>query len=291
MDLMSQAVDQLRLRRARYFEQTFTAPWSRAQPEGAAGIHIVLEGRALLQQNGATHDLGAGDLVILPRSVSHTLAGAPAAARSAASHLLSGALELEAPDHPLLGVLPAVIHATPERLQQNPRYAQYLEHLVEEARSGRDGADALAARLTEVLLIETMRFFTAPPGVECPVGGWFSGLGDPAIRRALVAIHERPGGDWSVDTLAKIAGQSRSAFAAHFAQVMRETPAAYLTRWRMFQSRALLRQTELPLDAIAVQVGYGSAAAFSLAFGREHGTTPGNYRRTNATIAAKTPAP
>jgi AraC-like DNA-binding protein len=60
---------------------------------------------------------------------------------------------------------------------------------------------------------------------------------------------------------------------------MRETPAAYLTRWRMFQGRALLRQTDLSLDDIAQRVGYGSAAAFSLAFGREHGATPGSYRK------------
>jgi transcriptional regulator GlxA family with amidase domain len=60
---------------------------------------------------------------------------------------------------------------------------------------------------------------------------------------------------------------------------MREPPMAYLARWRMFRARALLRQTELSLDAIAELVGYGSAAAFSLAFTRAHQTAPGAYRR------------
>jgi AraC-like DNA-binding protein len=285
MDLMSQAVDQLRLRRVQYVERAFRAPWSQPFVEGAVGLHILRHGHARLKYSGGAQALGAGDLVILPRSIAHELKSEPARsarARTEAGTLLSGALELEADDHPLLGVLPPVIHASPERLRESPRCAGYVQHIVEEAQARRDGADALLGRLTEVLFIEVLRFFTPPPGVECPVGGWFSGLRDPAIRRALTVIHERPASDWTVDTLAKVAGKSRSAFAAHFTQVMRETPAGYLTRWRMFQGRALLRQTELALEEIARKVGYGSAAAFSLAFSREHGTTPGSYRKSKA---------
>ncbi len=152
------------------------------------------------------------------------------ATRGESGEILRGLLEFDAPDHPLFTVLPAVIHATPERLRGNPRCGIYLEHLVDEALTSRDGSDALAARLTEVLLIEAMRFFSAPPGVECPVGGWFGGLGDPALRRALAAIHEDPSKSWTVASLAKLARESRSAFAAHFASVMREPPMAYLAR-------------------------------------------------------------
>lgn len=112
------------------------------------------------------------------------------------------------------------------------------------------------------------------------------------MRRALSAIHEEPGYDWTVHALAKVAGKSRSAFAAHFTHIMRETPAVYLTRWRMFQGRALLRQTDLSLDDIAERVGYGSAAAFSLAFARAHGMAPGSYRKQHLPrLPARTPSP
>jgi AraC-like DNA-binding protein len=50
-----------------------------------------------------------------------------------------------------------------------------------------------------------------------------------------------------------------------------------------------LRESELPLAAIADEVGYGSGAAFSLAFTREHGTSPGAFRaasRRNLTTTA-----
>jgi AraC-like DNA-binding protein len=59
---------------------------------------------------------------------------------------------------------------------------------------------------------------------------------------------------------------------------MGEPPITYLARWRMFRARLLLRESELPLTAIAEQVGYRSAAAFSLAFTREHGVSPGAFR-------------
>jgi AraC-like DNA-binding protein len=60
---------------------------------------------------------------------------------------------------------------------------------------------------------------------------------------------------------------------------MNEPPMTYLARWRMFCARTLLREGKLSLEAIASRIGYGSAAAFSLAFTREHGVSPGSYRR------------
>jgi cupin len=127
-----------------------------------------------------------GDLVLLPQRPAHSLKSAGPTPREAYSELLCGFVEFDAPDHPLFGVLPPVVHARPEPLRSNPRCAAYLGALEQEAQNTRDGSAALQAQLTEVLLIEVMRFFTSPPGVECPVGGWFAGRGDPCVRRALV---------------------------------------------------------------------------------------------------------
>lgn len=275
MDLMSRAVDEMRLRRVTYEGYILRSSAATRHAAGQRGLHSVLRGQARLRVDGRTWALGLGDTVILPCSLPHTL---ESASPREACEMLSGSLEFEAADHPLFTVLPAVIHATPERAIQSPRYASCLEHLKAEALTPTDGSDAMLARLTEVLFIEVMRFFTPPPGVECPVGGWFAGLGDPAVRRVLAAIHEAPGKSWSVASLAKVARESRSAFAAHFASVMREPPMTYLGRWRMFRARSLLRRTELPLSEIAQEVGYGSAAAFSLAFTKAHGSSPGAFR-------------
>ena len=125
-------------------------------------------GRPRLLRRGRLHFSSLRRLVILPRSPAHTLKSVERAPRGTSSEILQGLLEFDAPDHPLFSVLPPIIHATPQQLQENSRYGLYLESLKDEVLTSRDGSDALAARLTEALLIEVMRFFTPPPGVECP---------------------------------------------------------------------------------------------------------------------------
>jgi hypothetical protein len=46
--------------------------------------------------------------------------------------------------------------------------------------------------------------------------GLLSGLGDSKLSRVLIAIHEKPEHNWTLDRLASIAGMSRAKFAAHF---------------------------------------------------------------------------
>jgi len=194
------------------------------------------------------------------------------------AQILSGAFEFAAPDHPLLAALPATIHVAETRLRATPHWREHVSSLTAELAEQRAGGAALVARLTEVLLIHAMRLSPPPPRAECPNTGWLRGLHDELLQPALVAMHGAPGHAWTIARLARLSGQSRSAFAAHFASAMGEPPITYLARWRMFRARLLLRESELPLSAIAEQVGYRSAAAFSLAFSREHGVSPGAFR-------------
>jgi AraC-like DNA-binding protein len=85
--------------------------------------------------------------------------------------------------------------------------------------------------------------------------------------------------DWTVDALASEAGFSRSAFAASFKAVARDTPLGYLTFWRMFRAKQLLRDGRLSLIEIAERVGYDTDTALSRAFKRTQGVAPGEWRR------------
>jgi AraC-like DNA-binding protein len=53
----------------------------------------------------------------------------------------------------------------------------------------------------------------------------------------------------------------------------------YLTAWRLALAKDLLRRQELSIGAIARQVGYRSASAFSVAFMRSIGVSPKAYAR------------
>jgi AraC-like DNA-binding protein len=55
---------------------------------------------------------------------------------------------------------------------------------------------------------------------------------------------------------------------------------AYLTGWRLSHAADLLTTTDATLEAIARQVGYSSAFAFSAAFKRTRGVSPSRYRQT-----------
>lgn len=103
-------------------------------------------------------------------------------------------------------------------------------------------------------------------------------MSDPGIARVLAAFSADIARPWTVASMAKIARQSRSNFAQHFSAVMGEPPRAFITGWRMFHARRLLRTSHATLDEIALQVGYGSAPALSAAFVRQHGRTPGEFR-------------
>jgi AraC-like DNA-binding protein len=275
MDLLSLAMQALGLRSIEYRrDQLSSSPPGLLQE--TPGLHFVESGAALIEGNGARVELAAGDIALVARPVARVLQAS--SSRDDETCVLSGAFEFASPDHPLLPALPSVFHVTRKRLSSNRQWPAYLESLRDEVAAPREGSRALIVRISEIVIIHAMRLSPPPARSECPNSGWLRGLHDPLLQPVLAAMHAQPGRSWTLARLAKLAGQSRSAFAAHFAESMGEPPMTYLNRWRMFRARCLLRESKLPIAAIAEEVGYGSGAAFSLAFTREHRTSPGAYR-------------
>ena len=73
---------------------------------------------------------------------------------------------------------------------------------------------------------------------------------------------------------------SRSAFAARFKELVGESPMQYITRWRMNLALTWLKEENVSLGELANRLGYRSEAAFSRAFKRFIGVSPGAARRT-----------
>ena len=97
---------------------------------------------------------------------------------------------------------------------------------------------------------------------------------------ALAAIHDDLAAPWTVASLAALAGVSRAVFAERFRQRVGISPGGYLLQVRMARASTLLRDERSTLRTVAAAVGYGSEAAFSAAFKRYTGTSPGAYRKT-----------
>ena len=111
--------------------------------------------------------------------------------------------------------------------------------------------------------------------------GWLAGLRDPQISRALALLHARPTETWTAEGLALEVGMSRSVFAERFTSLVGQPPMQYLTLWRMHVAAQHLRDGRGSVAQIGFSIGYESEAAFSRAFKRQFGTSPGIWRKRN----------
>jgi AraC-like DNA-binding protein len=137
------------------------------------------------------------------------------------------------------------------------------------------GYGAMARLLADLIFVSIVRSHLL--GELKGTRGWLRGLGDPRIARALQAIHQDASAEWSVGSLAQVAGMSRTAFAVRFAALVEETPIDYLTRWRMHLAADRLLRSRPNLTQLAFDLGYTSDAAFRDAFKRCYGVAPSRF--------------
>jgi AraC-like DNA-binding protein len=137
-----------------------------------------------------------------------------------------------------------------------------------------------AGQASELLFVETVRRYAeALPEGET---GWFAGLREPYVARALALLHRDVTRRWTVEDLGREVGLSRSALADRFIRLIGLPPMHYLASWRMQVAALKLRNTSASLAQVAEVVGYDSEAAFSRAFKKAFGAAPATWRRSNS---------
>src|SRR5579885_1132260 len=138
------------------------------------------------------------------------------------------------------------------------------------------GTELMLGRLMELLFVEVLRRYAE----RLPAGerGWFAALNDPVVGRALQLVHRDPARRWTVESLAREAGTSRTVLTERFNAVLGQAPIEYVTGWRMQLAAERIRNSNDGLASIAADIGYESEAAFNRAFKRVTGMTPGRWR-------------
>jgi len=152
-----------------------------------------------------------------------------------------------------------------------------VEVVTAELRRDSLAQTSLLDRLVDVILISAVRAWLAQHPTDTP--GWITATKDPAVGTALELIHTRPGHSWTIDELAAAGNVSRATLAARFRQQVGVPPMTYLAKWRLTLASDLLGEPRLTLAAIARDIGYSSAFAFSTAFKKQFGVSPTRYRQ------------
>ena len=115
------------------------------------------------------------------------------------------------------------------------------------------------------MVLQLLRWLLDHPHEAGVSTGLIIGLSDPRLARTLVGIHEYPGESWTLERMAELACMSRTAFANTFRDVMGQTPAEYLTDWRIALAQSRLREGH-SIKILAEELGYANPSALSLAF-------------------------
>jgi AraC-like DNA-binding protein len=235
------------------------------EESGAGHLHVLRAGRLdLVDARGAARRLEGPSLLFFARPAPHRLASVDdeeAELLCASVAFGSGGVD------PISAALPSPLVVD---LAQSAMLARLVELLFEEAFSGLCGRPVALDRLAELLVLNLLRQAMAS---GMAAGGMIAGLADPRLSKALVALHAEPAEPWTLERMAAAAGMSRARFAAHFAQVLGQTPMDYLTAWRLGIAMGLLKRGQA-VGQVADAVGYASASALARVFTARVGASP-----------------
>jgi AraC-like DNA-binding protein len=326
MDVLSEVLKVVKLQGALFYNGEFSSPWSFYSPPSrtvAAYVapdarhvivyHLLTEGRASARlADGERIMLEAGDIVIFPHGDAHFLENGPPAKSvdmgKELARILSQGLKRSTLggggettkfvcgfmaceprlSQVFLSGLPPVFKVS----IRNDASGRWLENSirfsVNEADTSRAGGEAVLAKLSEVLFVETLRTYIAHLPAEQT--GWLAGARDSEVGKTLALMHRNPAHPWTIASLAREAGVSRSVLAERFRHYLSEPPMAYLTRWRLQLGAQMLASTSYSVAQIASEVGYESEAAFNRAFKREFETPPARFRAQARSTYATSPA-
>ncbi|MER7456706.1 AraC family transcriptional regulator [Micromonospora sp. NPDC126480] len=239
----------------------------------------VEEGMGSFTVDGAERALCAGEVHAVSPGQVIGVAGAAELARGRAWSVaftpdavpaLSAVSPLAWAHHPLLALFAASTGhgrvAEPDQANWSAWLADLAEELVDPGRLG--AHEAVTALLTRILVAAARLAPTAPA------------TPDPLVERAFAEIEATFREPVSAADVARTLGYT----PGHLTTVLRRRTGRTLLEWiterRMIEVRRLLRETDLPLDAVAARTGLRDATYLVRRFRERYGITPQRWRRT-----------
>jgi AraC-like DNA-binding protein len=317
-DTLSDVLQTVRLSGAVFFDVVASSPWVAEAPPAATiapkvmpdaqhvmEYHVITSGNGwatLIDAPDEPVRLEAGSIIMFPQGDRHALSSAPGMRAEPnlvlcdqptglsppfsveqfgdgreQTQLICGFIGCDTlPFNPVIRCLPRMVHVPEGFTQGGGWLGSLIAAIMKEKRKERVGARSILGRLSELLFIEVVR--CNAESVPAGTSGWLAAHADPRMARAIELLHREPARAWTLDELARRAGASRTVLVQHFTRQLGVAPMTYLTNWRMQLAARLLADGGGGLSRVAADVGYESEAAFSRAFKRCTGISPGAWR-------------
>jgi AraC-like DNA-binding protein len=259
-------------------------------------VHYILGGAGMLRMSdGSVTNFGPDTLVFVPRNCGHEVAETGDEQQvhvwsEGAAPLGDGMMRFALPEGRTVivtacgtisaecGGLDLFEHfrePVSEDVSGEPHISSAFKLMLHELQAPRFGTRSLCEALMKQCMIMAIRAQIERGEVTLlPLGG----IRDARLLKALLAIVERPAEDHTLDELARMSGMSRSLFAERFVEAFDRPPIDLLRQVRLHRAANLLRSTKLPIQVIAMAVGYGSRSYFSRAFRSAYGEDPRSFR-------------
>lgn len=312
-DVLTDMLRAVRLTSAVFFSGRYTAPYGirstkRFDPSMPVAhlrhisvFHLLTAGTCMFESaSGTQRRLTAGDLLLIPFADAHqfwegddarivpvetTVRQSNQPGLWTSDHggggletrLICGFLESsEFLAMPLFRTLPEFVIARPGDFKAGELVIATVRDIMALVDAASPGADIMLGRMMELLFIEMLRRYASSLPQDSK--GLLAAMNDPIVGRALKAIHADPALPWTAYNLAREAGASRTVLAERFNALLGRPPIDYVIGWRIQLATERLRNGHDPIASIAADVGYESEAAFSRAFKRVTGLSPGRWR-------------
>lgn len=303
MDALSVLLQNVHLFETKYYRLNVTGNWSYSLTrQDTILFYLVMSGGFCIDVGNGPRETHAGDMIMIPSAhqhvsyalnyhsdeaqpldelltscKEHTL-DLKGDGNSEASLILIECKYDKAMIRPLLSVLPPIL---PEVNDEDDGRFEVIDVeirlLTLEAEHERMGKTAVINHWASIMMIECLRVYieSLPEATE----NWLKAMKDPFLTKALVAMHEMPSENWTINKLAEVAGMSRSSFAQRFKEVVGIPPLTYLMDYRLRLAARYLRLQQNSISRISGLVGYASDSTFSQAFKRVYGISPKAYRQ------------
>lgn len=288
MEAFSELLGIIRMNVSIYHNAMVCGNWQLREKElGVTCFHMVTVGECRLNVPGHFDGiLNLGDLVIFPKEIAHSmqptrsLSGPQQHLPYSTSEtidgtgMLCGELRFQhRASQQLLSALPAVFVIT--HADARAWLTPIVNLIIHESRHATSASDVILNRLSELLFIYALRHFITHNPHQTGVLALYA---HARIACAVNAFHHAPHLDWTLDSLAKCAAQSRTQFSKKFKAVSGWTPMEYITWWRMQLAWHHL-STGDQVAIAAEKVGYHSESSFSRVFKHTFGMSAGQVRK------------